>query len=221
MKTTSSVMLLPVLLMWSLATSAAEIRVRVFERGDQVPLANAAVCLGTSARIDQFGARLSDAEGYVSFPDVPHAALLVTVSRAGYKAEQETLVTAAANRMLVMSLSTGGGGTPCPLSETAARVYDSGLSISRFSLDNGKAQTSGPSVTLNHQVNGEPTQYRASERSDFYAADWQDYATTPVFQLSPEPGRKIVYFQVRRHATVGDAVIETVSPVARDSITLQ
>jgi hypothetical protein len=214
-------MLLPVLLLCSLAASAAEIRVRVFERGDQVPLANAAVCLGTPARIDQFGARMTDAEGYVSFPDVPGAALLVTVSRAGYKSEQETLVTAAANRMLVMSLSTGGGGTPCPLSESAAKVYDSGLSVSRFALDNGKAETAGPSVALNHRVNGEPTQYRASERSDFYATDWQEYAPAPVFQLSPGPGRKVVYFQVRRHATVGDAVIETLSPTVRDSITVQ
>jgi len=39
--------------------------------------------------------------------------------------------------------------------------------------------------------------------------------------LSPEPGRKVVYFQVRRHATDGDAVIETLSPVVRDSITLR
>ena len=220
MKTTLKVILLPVLL-WSLAASAAEIRVRVFERGDQVPLDNAAVCLGTAARIDQFGARMTDAEGYVSFPDVPRATLLVTVSRAGYKSEQETLVTATANRMLVMSLSTGGGGTPCPLSETVAREYDSGLSISRFALNNGKAETAERLVTLDNQVNGQPTQYRASERSDFYEADWQEYAPATVFQLSPEPGKKVIYYQVRRHATVGDAVIETLSPVVRDSITLQ
>jgi hypothetical protein len=220
MKTMLKVILLPVLL-WSLAASAAEIRVRVFERGDQVPLDNAAVCLGTAARIDQFGARMTDAEGYVSFPDVPRASLLVTVSRAGYKSEQETLVTATANRMLVMSLSTGGGGTPCPLSETVAREYDSGLSISRFALNNGKAETAERLVTLDNQVNGQPTQYRASERSDFYEADWQEYAPATVFQLSPEPGKKVIYYQVRRHATVGDAVIETLSPVVRDSITLQ
>jgi hypothetical protein len=120
-----------------------------------------------------------------------------------------------------MSLSTGGGGTPCPLSDTVASVYDSGLSVSRFTLHSGKAETADRLVTLNHQVNGEPTQYRASERSDFYAADWQEYTAVPVFQLSPEPGRKVVYFQVRRHATDGDAVIETLSPVVRDSITLR
>jgi hypothetical protein len=221
MKTTLNVLLLSALLQLSLTASAAEIRVRVFERGNQVPLANAAVCLGTSARIDQFGASVTDAEGYVSFTDVPRAALLVTVSRQGYMAEQETLVTSAANRMLVMSLASGGGGTPCPLGNTTGRVYDSGLSVSRFVLNNGAAATADRAVTLNHQLNGEPTEYRASERADFHAADWQEYAALPSFQLSPEPGRKIVYFQVRRHADVNGAVIETLSPVMRDSIVLQ
>lgn len=221
MKTTSKVLLLPVLLLLSQSASAAEIRIRVFERAEQLPLANAAVCLGTAARIDQFGARMTDAEGYASFPDVPRAELLVTVSRQGYMAEQETLLTTATNRMLVMSLSTGGGGMPCPLSTTAAQVYDSGLSVSRFLLNNGAAVTADRTVTLNYQVSGQPTEYRASERSDFYAADWQAHAPLPSFQLSPEPGKKLVYFQVRRYANLNGAIIETLSPVTRDSIVLQ
>ena len=211
MKTTPSV----------LAASAADIRVRVFERGDQKPLINAAVCLGTSARIDQFGARMTDDEGYVSFTDVPRAPLLITVSRAGYMAEQETLVTSTANRMLVMSLSTGGGGTPCPLDNSVSRVYSGGLSVSRFLLNNGKGVTADRTITLNNQVSSQATQYRASERADFSGASWQEYTVAPAFQLSPDPGKKVVYFQVRRHATAGDANIETLSPTARDSITLQ
>ncbi|MEN8205376.1 MAG: hypothetical protein ABFS24_05105 [Pseudomonadota bacterium] len=221
MKTTPSVLLLSLLLMLSLAASAADIRVRVFERGNQVPLVNAAVCLGTSARIDQFGARMTDDEGYVSFTDVPRAALLITVSRQGYMAEQETLVTSTANRMLVMSLSTGGGGTPCPLDNSVSRVYDRGLSVSRFTLNNGKAVTANRTVTLDNQASGQATQYRASERADFSGANWQEYTTAPAFQLSPDPGKKTVYFQVRRHATAGDANIETLSPTVRDSISLQ
>jgi hypothetical protein len=221
MKTTPSVLLLPLLLLLPLAASAADIRVRVFERGDQKPLINAAVCLGTSARIDQFGARMTDDEGYVSFTDVPRAPLLITVSRAGYMAEQETLVTSTANRMLVMSLSTGGGGTPCPLDNSVSRVYSGGLSVSRFLLNNGKGVTADRTITLNNQVSSQATQYRASERADFSGASWQEYTVAPAFQLSPDPGKKVVYFQVRRHATAGDANIETLSPTARDSITLQ
>ena len=221
MKTTPNVLLLSLLLMLSLAASAADIRVRVFERGDQVPLSNAAVCLGTSARIDQFGARMTDDEGYVSFTGVPRTALLVTVSRPGYMAEQESLATSTANRMLVMSLSTGGGGTSCPLDSSASRVYEGGLSVSRFVLDNGKAMTADRTVTLNNQVSSQATQYRASERPDFNGANWLDYTTAPAFQLSPDPGKKVVYVQVRRHAAAGDANIETLSPTVRDSITLQ
>ena len=221
MKTTPSVLLLPLLLLLPLAASAADIRVRVFERGDQKPLINAAVCLGTSARIDQFGARMTDDEGYVSFTDVPRAPLLITVSRAGYMAEQETLVTSTANRMLVMSLSTGGGGTPCPLDNSVSRVYSGGLSVSRLLLNNGKGVTADRTITLNNQVSSQATQYRASERADFSGASWQEYTVAPAFQLSPDPGKKVVYFQVRRHATAGDANIETLSPTARDSITLQ
>ena len=221
MKKSSSVMLLSALLLFSVTASAAEIRVRVFERDKQTPLANAAVCLGTSARIDQFGALMTDAEGIVSFPDVPRAALLVTVSRQGFMAEQETLVTSAADRMLVMSLSAGGGGTPCPLNNAAARVYDDGLGVSHFVLNNGAATTSDGAARLNHQVNGQPTQYRVSERADFQAADWQEYVPLPTFQLSTEPGKKMVYFQVRRYANVNGAIIETLSPTVRDSIIMQ
>jgi len=221
MKTTPSVFLLSLVLLLPLAASAADIRVRVFDRGDQTPLVNAAVCLGTSARIDQFGARMTDNEGYVSFTDVPRAPLLITVSRTGYRAAQEALVTSTTNRMLVMSLSTGGGGTPCPLDNSVSRVYSGGLSVSRFLLDNGKAVTANPTVTLNNQASSQATQYRASERADFSDASWQEYATAPAFKLSPGPGKKVVYFQVRRHATAGDANIETLSPTARDSITLQ
>jgi hypothetical protein len=76
-------------------------------------------------------------------------------------------------------------------------------------------------VTLDNVVSGRPTQYRASERADFKDADWQDYTSAPVFQLSEGPGKKSVYFQVRRYATLNGANLETLSPVRKDSIVLQ
>ncbi len=221
MKTIPGLLIALILLTFSVAASATDIRVRVFDRSDNTPLVNAAVCLGTSARIDQFGARVTDNEGYVSFPNVPGAPVVITVSRQGYKAEQETLVVSAANRLLMMSLSTGGGGTSCPLADDRATVYGSSVVVSRFTLNNGKVVTTDRTVILNNKVNGEPTQYRASERPDFEGADWQDYAAAPGFRLSADPGRKVIYFQVRRHASAGSANIETLSPVVRDTITLQ
>ena len=59
------------LLMMSLNAFAAELTVRVFERGGKVPLQGVAVCLGTPARLNQLGASLPDSEGYVIFPGMP------------------------------------------------------------------------------------------------------------------------------------------------------
>lgn len=221
MKQLANLAVLFLLLVMSMTVSAADVRVRVFERGGQAPLAGVAVCLGTSASINQFGARLTDENGTAVFSDVPRVTARVTASRSGYKAEQEMLVISTSNRMLVMSLPAGGGGIQCPLSEGAARVAGSGLGISRFAMNDGAALTATSNVTLNSVVNGQATQYRASERVDFKGADWQDYAQAAAFQLSTGAGRKVVYFQVRRHATLNGANLETLSPVMQDSITLQ
>lgn len=219
MKTITTVILITGSLVLSAGALAADIRVQVYDRGGNAPLPNAAVCVGTAANIDQFGARMTDTQGSAVFSGVPRAAILVTVSSSGYKSEQETIVNSTSNRTLVMSLSSGGGGTPCPLTDGDNRVYEGGLIVTGFSLDNGKAVTTNGTVTLNNTVKGSVTQYRASEHADFSAARWQDYSTAPSFTLSAGAGKKLVYFQVRRHANVNGAVIETLSPVERDSIT--
>lgn len=219
MKTITAVLMMTGSLMLSASALATDIRVQVYDRGGNAPLPNAAVCVGTAAKIDQFGARLTDEQGSAVISGVPRAAIVVTVSSKGYKSEQETIVNSTSNRTLVMSLSSGGGGTPCQLTDEDNRVYAGGLVVSRFSLDNGKASTSNGTVTLNNSVKGNVTQFRASERADFSGAEWQNYSTAPSFTLSAGPGKKLVYFQVRRHANVNGAVIETLSPVKRDSIT--
>jgi hypothetical protein len=220
MKRLTAVFLIAGSLVLSATAMAADIRVQVYDRVANAPLANAAVCVGTAANIDQFGASMTDAQGSTVFSGVPRAAIVVTVSSGGYKSEQETIVNSTSNRTLVMSLSTGGGGTPCPLVASDNRVYEGGMVVSRFSLANGKADTTDRTVTLNNTVKGAVTQYRASEQADFSGAEWQDYSTAPSFTLSTGPGKKLVYFQARRHANVNGAVIETLSPVVRDSITL-
>jgi hypothetical protein len=205
----------------SMTISAADIQVRVFERGGKAPLAGVAVCLGTPARIGQFGASMTDGSGNATFSNVPRATILVTASRDGYKAEQETIVSSTGNRMLVISLPTGGGGTQCPLGETATRVSAGGLGISRFAMSSGAAVTTTRNVTLDNVVSGAPTQYRASEMANFRGAGWQDYTQAPAFQLSAGPGKKTIYFQVRRHASLNGANLETLSPVRKDTIVLR
>ena len=214
-----SVLLL--LLMAAGTVSAAKVQVQVSERAGNTPLAGAAVCLGTPARIDQFGARLTDRNGVAVFTDVPRTTIVVTASGSGYMSGQETLVTSTSNRILVMSLPAGGGGVQCPLGSKASGETGSSLGVSRFALNKGAASTPSMQVTLDNSVQGQPTQYRASERADFHGAAWQDYSKAPVFSLSAGKGRKTVYFQVRRHATLGEAKLETLSPVMQDTIRLQ
>lgn len=221
MRRITGLLIFNLLLTLSTAAAASDLRVRVFDRGGKAPLAGVAVCLGTAASLDQFGVNLTDSEGYVMFTDVPRASLLVTASRAGYQSGQERMVTSNTNRMLVMTLTTGGGGPSCEAGDRAVSVVSGGLKISRFVVNRGAGVTARRSVTLDNRVSGQPTQYRASERPDFSGADWQAYAAAPQFELSPGPARKTVYLQVRRHAKVNDSVLEVLSPVARDSIVLQ
>jgi hypothetical protein len=199
---------------------SSDLRVRVFERGGNAPLAGVAVCVGTPARLNQFGAMLTDAGGYAVFSDVPQTSLLVTASREGFKAEQENVVTSNMERLLVISLSAGGGGSQCRLDSGAGSQQASGLGISRFTINSGASSTGQRRVTLDNRVTGEPTQFRASERADLLDAQWQDYSEKAPFELSAGAGNKVVYFQVRRHATINGANLEVLSPVVRDSIRL-
>ena len=206
---------------WSLSLQAADLRVRVFERGGDMPLPGVAVCLGTSARLDQFGALRTDKKGYVMFDAVPHAQLLVTASMPGFKSEQESMVTSNTNRMLVLSISAGGGGPRCPISNADSGVSVTSMAISEFAVNKGEPVTNKRKVKLNNSLTGEATQYRASEGQDFDDAKWRNYAAAPDFKLSRGAGVKVIYLQVRRHATVDGGTLETVSPVVSDTITLQ
>ncbi len=221
MKHLSSVITLFLLLLTSISVQASDVQIRVFERGGKDPLSGVAVCLGTPARIGQFGAKMTDGSGSVMFSGVPMSTIQITASKGGYMAEQKSVGAASSNRLLVITLPTGGGGVQCPLEMVAAEVSDSGLSVSRFAMSNGAAVATTRNVTLNNTISGKPTQYRASESSNFKDAPWQAYARAPVFQLSAGQGRKTVYFQVRRHATLGGANLETLSPVRKDTIRLQ
>lgn len=201
--------------------SAADLRVRVFERGGQAPLTGVSVCVGTPANPMQFGAASTDHDGYSVFRDLPRAPLVVTVSKPGYRGQQESLVTSNMQRLLVVSLPSGGGGPNCglDLSDTGGRA--AGLQVKYLKINGGATITASRYVFLNHALDGHPTHYRASENSDFSGARWQSYIAKPAFELSQGSGRKVVYLQVRRYSKVNGADIQTLSPVVRDSITVQ
>lgn len=200
---------------------ASELKVRVFERGGKRPLAGVSICLGTSANPTQFGSDQTDGEGYAVFADIPRAPLLITASKAGYKGEQQSLVTSTIPRLLVMSLPSGGGGAQCVPVGAHAVESTGDMKISGFSIDNGAAASTNRQVQLDHRVSGRPNEYRASENPDFSDVGWQPYSEQPVFTLSPGDGKKTVYFQVRRYSEINGAEIQTLSPAVHDSIVLQ
>jgi hypothetical protein len=200
---------------------AAELKVRVFERGGKHPLGGVSVCLGTAANPTQFGSLQTDGAGYAQFADIPRAPLLITASKAGYKGEQQSLVTSSMPRLLVMSLASGGGGAQC--ARVGARAVEStgGMQVTDFRINNGAAASTNGQVHLDHRVSGHPNEYRASENPNFSDAQWQPYNDHPVFTLSPGDGKKTVYFQVRRYSKINGADIQTLSGVVHDSIVLQ
>lgn len=212
---------LSIVTLLSFSATAADLRVRVFERGVNVPLQGVAVCLGTQARLDQFGAVRTDESGYALFSGLPRAQVVVTASMPGFMSAQENMVTSNVNRMLVMTMSGGGGGARCPISEQGDGLSAGGLHIKQFTINKGASTTSSRTIKLNNKLTGMATQYRASEQADLADSEWQYYAAAPEFTLSSGAGVKQVYLQVRRHATVNGATMETVSPVVRDSIRIR
>ena len=198
----------------------ADLRVRVFERGGTQPLAGVSVCLGTPARISQFGSSQTDAEGYAVFAGVPQAPLVVTVSRPGYMGEQQSLVTSNIERMLVISLPTGGGGPECIREDKSVLSYTGGLQVGSFNVRQRGADGSRE-VILGHSVNREPTHYRVSEDPRFSDADWLPYVPEPVYMPSSGAGSKVIYFQVRRYSTMNGADLEARSTVMQDVIVVR
>jgi hypothetical protein len=81
-----------------------------------------------------------------------------------------------------------------------------------FSLNGGADETTSRSVTLDNACANEPSEYIASESSDFGDASWQPYPPSVLFTLSLGNGTKTVYFKTRN--ATGE------SNVASDSIVL-
>jgi hypothetical protein len=84
-------------------------------------------------------------------------------------------------------------------------------SITRVAIANGSFNTGERTVTLNLSVQGSPTAYRASEKSDMSGVLWRTFTTSPSFTLSSEPGRKVVFVQVGRAPTISTDISRTTS----------
>ncbi len=205
----------------SSAVYAADVEVRVMSTVHDTPMANAAVCLGTPAVPEQFGARRTDTEGRISFQNVPETPLLLTVSMPQHKGERRVLTATQNDRAISVALKRGGGGATCsaPLEDSLVNM-GTGIRVTACSINRGVASTSSRNVTLQCAAAGTPTHYRASEHPDFRDADWRPYEPSVRFELSPGTGNKTVYYQARRSSESSGASLQMVSNTASDSIRL-
>jgi hypothetical protein len=97
----------------------------------------------------------------------------------------------------------------------SAYVFDLALPaapvVSSFSINNGAAKTTIRTVTLKNTCANWPTQYMASESSDFSGASWQTYSAAPNFMLSSGSGTKTVYFKAKNSGGESAVVSDTIT----------
>jgi hypothetical protein len=208
-------------LLWLLVTSPGSVayagnwlEVRVVDRQSGSAVGQAAVCLGTTARPDQFGARRADTDGVVRFEDLPVNDMVLVASRRGYRGKQQRVEPLSGNRVIVLSLAPGGGGPVCTAAIASVPPQTAEeLVITDVRVTPDKTALSTATVIVKITVSGEADQVRISESADFAGAGWKDLKPENRYVVSPRKGVKQLYVQVRRVVKTKGASIESLSPV--------
>jgi formylglycine-generating enzyme required for sulfatase activity len=141
-------------------------------------------------------------------------------------ATSDITVTPAANWHIVSVIDSEEGAkpgsyttTPVTANRTVTATFEEDALppvVTSFAINSGAATTSDPVVTLDNTATNSPTDYMASEASDFAGASWQAYGTAPSFTLSAGTGgTKTVYFKVRNAAGESGVVSDTIDLTER------
>ncbi len=190
------------------------LEVHVIDRQTAQPLRDASVCLGTSARPDQFGSRRTDHKGIVRFQDLLPNPLVLSVSRKGFRSQQRAVEPMYQSRIMVLKLASGGGGPEChalPLQKPVP-LAASGITIRHATVRRDDTASSAREVIIDVTVNGKAGQIRIGERADLSGSEWQDLQGRTPYTLSGDHVTRL-YVQVRRKLEAEGATIEEVSPV--------
>ncbi len=194
--------------------SAAErwLEVRVVDRQSGAALENAAVCLGTSARPDQFGARRTGNGGAVRFEGLPLNSIELIAARRGYQGRRQTLEPLPGNRVVVVKLAPGGGGPVCRAPEQGAEAQ-AAPELEITDVQVARSPSASGEWLLSLRVSGEANQVRIAASADFKDAQWQPLQAENRFRAGSGAPVRQLYVQVRRHVQTDGASIEVVSPV--------
>jgi len=199
---------------WSAGYGSNWLEVRVVDRQSGSPVERAEVCLGTSARPDQFGARRAAADGIVRFDELPVNSMVLTASRPGYQGKQQGVEPLSGNRVIVLNLARGGGGPVCEAVEGGDEPEaDGDLEITHVRVTADTASSSDGQVLVTVRVSGDANQIRVAESANFADTVWQDLKPENRYTLSSDKGVKRLYVQVRRQVKARGASIEVLSPV--------
>lgn len=212
------------LLLAAAPVHAADVDIHVTDSFNDGPVSGAAVCLGTPANPSQFGAQSTGADGIARFLAVPETGLVLTISKTQFRSLQRSLSAHRSDRAVLVYLLRGGGGPRCSVPggvpDAATPSTASTLVVADCSINGGEYRTGKREVTLRCSVDGRPTHYHVSERSDFGDAEWKPYQPAAAVELSPGRGTKTLYYQVRRFSAASGATLQTESNIAQDSIYL-
>ena len=207
------------------AAQATELLVRVVERDTRRPLADAAVCLGTSANPAQFGAQRSDAAGRVRYADLPDAPLLLSVSAPGYRGHRSEHRVGALDLTVEVALPSGGLGPQCHGAPPAAAASSTEAPLTMLAGSGGRALAvesvqvardaqSPAELRLHLAVRGEPSEYRVAATADFTGAQWQPFATRLEHRLADAATAQL-YLQLRRIRQMQGGALQSLSEVVR------
>ena len=191
------------------------LEVRVLNKQSDRVVSGAAVCLGTTARPDQFGAGRSNQDGVIRFENLGQlpTPLLATVSKQGFQGRKQLLEPLQQSRVVVMKIASGGGGPACNApAQVPEDTATSGLTVDRIDVRADSGSGKPGYVLIAVAASGPVNQIRISEQADFSGASWQAYQPAVAHTLSQGKGVKQIHVQVRGVSEAEGASIEVVSP---------
>ena len=191
---------------------AAKFGVRVVG-ADGLPVAGAAVCVGTHGDYKQFGAFFTSSEGDV-IVDVPPVPLVVTVSKSRFSGVRLDEPARRFNLIKTVKLHDGVPGPRCRAGSSLADSgsNNSGASSSDLQIAGVSVNDSAFNVAVVPSITGIANSYRMSRSQSMDNAKWRNLSSRSI-TVDPNLLGSTVYLQVRRFKQVEGATLEAHSNI--------
>lgn len=205
---------------------AGKFGVRVLDANTGLPVANASVCLGTTADRNKYGTGVTTYSGIALYDNVPTTSVLITVSKKNYRGIALRTPATTDNVIADIMVTEGISSKKC----RALKYVDLKPGISDGNYDDDwpleiTALSYFPSgndgFAFLSYSRGKPTHYRISTDPDFSDAEWLVYSD--VLQYSPtskDLGKGKLYIQLRKEIKAGGGTMEAFSKIVSQPVDL-